>query len=314
MKTRAGPTLFLVSLFLLASVRDGRTAQSGRGEYGWGSRVGAHDQSRRARGRTVLLLARRDRLVTRVRKKNSRIKVKAVQGKGNELLVRIWPSGGVGRYLATMWRASAILRLFPYTKPKCCSRSPRLRSPESQRRTKWLWSGKHQYIDTDSKYIFVAVGSVSVNMVAHNTSSCRRPNWLFLGSLNEKMARQDRVMDPRSGGYGRAERAHDLLSSAIGRGIFAPAFQRAGRHGLADYRQAIDWIAQARSLFFFSATATIYCKPKRRDCQSTCWIPADGKKAAHWNPELLPWLGWTGRRTRTRRRFLSTGCCRARGK
>jgi Bacterial extracellular solute-binding protein len=101
-------------------------------------------------------------------KKFPRIKVKVVPGRGNELLARIMTERRAGKYLADVAR---IGNTSPYSLYQAKVLQPVASAfilPEVKDETKW-WSGKHQYVDSEGKYIFVPVGSVSVNMVAHNT-------------------------------------------------------------------------------------------------------------------------------------------------
>ncbi|TMA85683.1 MAG: extracellular solute-binding protein [Deltaproteobacteria bacterium] len=236
-------------------------------------------------------------------KRFPRVKVKVVQGKGNELLVRIMSERRAGKFLADVAR---IGNTSPYSLYQAKALQPIAGAfvlPEVKDESKW-WSGKHQYIDAEGKYIFVPVGSVSVNMVAHNTELVS-PTELrsFWDLLNEKWRAKIVVTDPRSGAYGRSGARtvyyHPQLGPEFLRRLFTEQVVMVSR----DYRQAIDWVAQKR----FSIL-----KPKA--CRSTFSTRADGKKAAHWSRAPLRWRGWTGRLTQTLPRFSSTGCYRAKGK
>jgi len=118
--------------------------------------------------------------------------------------------------------------------------------PEVKDESKW-WLGKHHYVDPDGKYIFVPVGSVSVNMVALNTELVN-PSELgsFWDLLNEKWRGKIVVLDPRSGGYGRSGARyvyyHPQLGAEYLRRLFTEQVVMVSR----DYRQAIDWVAQRR--------------------------------------------------------------------
>jgi iron(III) transport system substrate-binding protein len=179
-------------------------------------------------------------------KKFPRVKVKVVQGKGNELLVRIMTERRAGKYLADVAR---IGNTSPYSLHQAKVLQPIATAfilPEVKDESKW-WSGKHQYIDTEGKYIFVPVGSVSVNMVAHN-SELVSPAELnsYWDLLNEKWRAKIVVMDPRSGGYGRSGARmvyyHPQLGAKFLRRLFTEQVVMISR----DYRQAIDWVAQKR--------------------------------------------------------------------
>ncbi|HEY2922310.1 MAG TPA: extracellular solute-binding protein [Candidatus Binatia bacterium] len=179
-------------------------------------------------------------------KKFPRIKVKVVQGRGNELLARIMTERRAGKYLADVAR---IGNTSPYSLYQAKVLQPVASAfilPEVKDESKW-WSGKHQYVDAEGKYIFVPVGSVSVNMVAHNTELVS-PAQLssFWDLLSEKWRAKIVVMDPRSGGYGRSSARtifyHPQLGAEYLRRLFTEQVVMLSR----DYRQAIDWLAQKR--------------------------------------------------------------------
>ena len=185
-------------------------------------------------------------------KKFPRIKVKVVQGRGNELLARIMTERRAGKYLADVAR---IGNTSPYSLYQAKVLQPVASAfilPEVKDESKW-WSGKHQYVDSDGKYIFVPVGSVSVNMVAHNTELVSPAELSsFWDLLNEKWRAKIVVMDPRSGGYGRSGARtiyyHSQLGAEYLRRLFSEQVVMLSR----DYRQAIDWLAQKRfSLLLF---------------------------------------------------------------
>ncbi len=186
------------------------------------------------------------RFLSEFEKRFPRVKVKVVQGKGNELLVRIMSERRAGKFLADVAR---IGNTSPYSLYQAKALQPIASAfvlPEVKDESKW-WSGKHQYIDAEGKYIFVPVGSVSVNMVAHTTELVS-PTELrsFWDLLNEKWRAKIVVTDPRSGGYGRSGARtvyyHPQLGPEFLRRLFTEQVVMVSR----DYRQAIDWVAQKR--------------------------------------------------------------------
>jgi iron(III) transport system substrate-binding protein len=184
--------------------------------------------------------------VSEFEQKFPRIKIRVVQGKGNELLVRIMTERRAGKYLADVAR---IGNTSPYSLYQAKALQPLAAAfilPEVKDESKW-WSGKHQYIDPEGKYIFAAVGSVSVNMVAHNTELIAPAELAsYWDLLNEKWRAKIVVMDPRYGGYGRSgARAvfyHPQLGAEYLRRLFAEQVVMVSR----DYTQAINWLAQRR--------------------------------------------------------------------
>jgi len=184
--------------------------------------------------------------VSEFEKKFPRIKVKVVQGRGNDLLVRIMTERRAGKFLADVAR---IGNTSPYAlyQAKVLQVLPgAFILPEVKDESKW-WSGKHQYIDAEGKYIFVSVGTVSVNMVAYNTELVAPSEVAsFWDLLNEKWRAKIVVIDPRSVGYGRSSARtvyyHPQLGPEYLRRLFSEQVVMVSR----DYRQAIDWIAQRR--------------------------------------------------------------------
>ena len=121
--------------------------------------------------------------------------------------------------------------------------------PEVKDESKW-WSGKHQYVDAEGKYIFVPVGSVSVNMVALQYASWCAPAELssFWDLLNEKWRAQDRRHRSARRRLRPERCAHGLLSSATGRRVFAPAIYRTSRDDIAGLPPS-DRLGGAAALF-----------------------------------------------------------------
>lgn len=179
-------------------------------------------------------------------KKFPRIRVRVVQGKGNELLARMMAERRAGKFLTDVARIGNTSPYALYQAKALQPISAAFILPEVRDESKW-WSGKHQYIDREGKYIFVPVGSVSVNMVAYNSETVA-PVELnsFWDLLHEKWRAKIVVIDPRATGYGRsgarAAYFHPQLGADFLRRLFAEQVVMVSR----DYRQAIDWVAQKR--------------------------------------------------------------------
>ena len=185
-------------------------------------------------------------------KKFPRIKVKVMQGRGNELLVRIMAERRAGKYLADVVRIGNTSPVELYKAKTLQPIASAFILPEVKDESKW-WSGKHQYIDSEGRYIFVSVGSVSVNMVARNSGLVSASEITsFWDILNDKWRGKIVVIDPRAAGYGRSGARmvyyHPQLGGEYLRRLFSEQVVMVSR----DYRQAIDWLAQRRfSLLLF---------------------------------------------------------------
>jgi ABC-type Fe3+ transport system substrate-binding protein len=118
--------------------------------------------------------------------------------------------------------------------------------PEVKDESKW-WQGKHQYVDPEGKYIFVPVGSVSSNMVAHNPELVSASELgSFWDLLNAKWRGKIVVIDPRAGGYGRSGARFVYYHPQLGAEYLQRLFSEQVVMVSRDYRQAIDWLAQKR--------------------------------------------------------------------
>ncbi|HWH77337.1 MAG TPA: extracellular solute-binding protein [Candidatus Binatus sp.] len=186
-------------------------------------------------------------------KKFPRVKVKVVQGRGNELLTRIMAERRGGRFLADVARIGNTSPYALYQAKALQPIAPAFILPEVKDESKW-WSGKHQYIDSEGKYIFVPVGSVSVNMVAYNTELVSPAEITsFWDLLNDKWRGKLVIMDPRSTGYGRSSARTVYFNSQLGAEFLRRLFGEQVVMLSRDYRQAIDWLAQRRfPLLLFS--------------------------------------------------------------
>jgi ABC-type thiamine transport system substrate-binding protein len=193
--------------------------------------------------------------VSEFEKKFPRIKVKIVSARGNELLSRMMAERRAGKYLADVAR---IGNTSPYTLYQAKALQPIASAfilPEVKDLSKW-WQGRHHYADPDGKYIFVPVGSVSVNMVAYNTELVTPGEFSsFWDLLQERWRGKIVAMDPRAGGYGRSGARFSYYNPQLGDEFLRRLFSEANVSLSRDYRQAIDWVAQKNFRCCSSATA-----------------------------------------------------------
>jgi iron(III) transport system substrate-binding protein len=185
-------------------------------------------------------------------KKFPRIKVKLVSARGNELLTRIMAERRAGKYMVDVAR---IGNTSPYSLYQAKALQPIASAfilPEVKDESKW-WQGKHHYVDPEGKYIFVPVGSVSVNMVAYNTEVAKPAELTsFWDLLTERWKGKMVAMDPRAGGYGRSGARFVYHHPQLGPEYLRRFFTETGVTVTRDYRPAIDWLAQKRfSLLLF---------------------------------------------------------------
>jgi iron(III) transport system substrate-binding protein len=238
----------IVVMALLAHVPEGHPAQSS-GNPGWEAEWERTVKAAEQEGEVSYYSLGDYGFVAEFEKKFPRLKVKVVPGRGNELLSRIMTERRAGKNLVDVAR---IGNTSPYALYQARALQPIASAfilPEVKDESKW-WLGKHHYVDPEGKYIFVPVGSVSVNMVAHHTDLANESEVRsFWDLLSEKWRGKIVVMDPRSGGYGRSGARYVYYHPQLGpeylRRLFAEQIVMVSR----DYRQAIDWLAQKRFSF-----------------------------------------------------------------
>lgn len=171
-----------------------------------------------------------------------RIKVKIVPGRGVELLSRIMAERRAGKYLADV---AHLGNTSPYSLYQAKALQPMPSAfilPEVKDESKW-WQGRHHYADPDRRYIFVAVGSVSSNIVACNTNDVNPDEMNSYWDILDKWKGKIVAMDPRGGGYGRSDARFVYYNSQLGPNYLRRLLTESGVALSREYRQAINWVA-----------------------------------------------------------------------
>jgi iron(III) transport system substrate-binding protein len=231
---------FSLALFLLGSQQAAQGAEAWQAE--WQRTIKAAEQE----GEFTYYTVGEFNFLSEFEKKFPRIKVRVVQSRGVELLARMMAERRAGKYLADIARIGNTSPYTLYQGRALQPIAPALILPEVKDESKW-WSGKHQYMDSEGRYIFVPVGSVSVNMVAYNTDAVA-PAELnsFWDLLQEKWRARIVVIDPRATGYGRSGARAAYFHPQLGAEFLSRLFRDQVVMVSRDYRQAIDWLAQKR--------------------------------------------------------------------
>lgn len=179
-------------------------------------------------------------------RKFSKIKVQVVPGRGSELLSRIMTERRAGKYLVDVARIGNTSPFALYKAKALQPVSSAFILPEVKDRSKW-WHGKHHYADPENRYIFVPVGSVSINMVSYNTELVDPAELKsYWDLLHPKWKGKIVVMDPRAGGYGRSGARFFYYNQKLGSEYLRKLFSTMEVSLSRDYRQAIDWLGQKK--------------------------------------------------------------------
>ena len=249
---RSATCALILLVSLLGSVADGRPAQLSGGNPGWEAEWERTVNAAAQEGEASFYTLGDYGYVAEFEKKFPRIKVKVVSGKGADLLSRIMTERRAGKNLVDVAR---IGNTSPYSLYQAKALQPIASAfilPEVRNEIKW-WLGKHHYVDPEGKYIFVPVGSVSSNLVAHNTDQVSGAELTsFWDLLSERWRGKIVAMDPRTGGYGRSGARYVYYHPQLGPEYLRRLFSETSITLARDYRQAIDWVAQRRfSLLLF---------------------------------------------------------------
>jgi iron(III) transport system substrate-binding protein len=238
-------------ILLVTCIPKGQAAQSS-GKTGWEIEWERTVKAAEREGEVSYHTVGEHGFVAEFEKKFPRIKVKVIPGRGNDLLSRIMTERRAGRYLADVARIGNISPYLLYQAKTLQPITSAFILPEVRDESKW-WQGKHHYVDPESKYIFVPVGSVFSNMVAYNTDLVNSAELTsFWDLLTEKWRGKIVAMDPRESGYGRSGGRFVYYQPQMGPEYLRRLCSETGTTLSRDYRQAIDWLAQKRfSLLLF---------------------------------------------------------------
>ncbi len=264
MNMRAPCRVLVLGLFILGSPHFAAAAQSGGAPGSWEAEWARTLKAAEEEGEVTYYTLGDYAFLTAFEKKFPRIKLKVVPGRGSELLSRIMTERRAGRNIADVAR---IGNTSPYSLYEAKALQPIASAfilPEVKDESKW-WQGKHHYVDPEGKYIFVPVGSVSSNMVAHNPELVGASELgSFWDLLNPKWRGKIVVIDPRAGGYGRSGARFVYYHPQLGAEYLQRLFSEQVVMVSRDYRQAIDWLAQRRFsvMLFGNGDGVVQAKAK----------------------------------------------------
>jgi ABC-type Fe3+ transport system substrate-binding protein len=219
-------------------------------------------------------------------KKFPKIKVVMVPGRGSELLTRIMAERRGEKHLADVARIGNTSPYALYRAKALQPIPPALILPEVKDESKW-WQGKHHYSDPEGKYIFVPIGSASLNMVSYNPEMVSPGQFKsYWDLLDPKWKGKIVVMDPRAGGYGRSGARFVYYNKGLGPEYLTRLFSTMDVTLSRQYHQAIDWVAQKRFPLHLFGNGGDILDAKSKGLQINVMDTADWKKARVWNPPL----------------------------
>jgi iron(III) transport system substrate-binding protein len=176
----------------------------------------------------------------------TKIKVIAVSGRGSEFGAKIIAERRAGKYLVDLFiggKGTAYATLFPAK--ALAPIQPLLVLPEVLDQSKW-WQGKHRYVETEGKYIFVFVGNSSIVELRYNTNLVSPKEFTsYWDLLSPKWKGKIVATDPRMNGMDTPVLFfyyHPKLGPDFMRKLYGEMDVTIAR----DYRQPIDWLAAGK--------------------------------------------------------------------
>jgi len=228
--------------------------------------------------------------VSAFEKKFPRIRVKVVPGRGNELLSRIMTERRAGKYLVDVARIGNTSPMELYKNKALQPVAPALILPEVKDGSKW-WQGKHHYADPEGSYIFVPIGSASINIVSYNPQLVSPADFRSYWDLLEPEWKGRIVaMDPRAGGYGRSGARFIYYNQQLGPEYLVRLFSAMEVRLSRDYRQAIDWLAQKQFSILLFGNGGDVLEAKAKGLPVDIMDTADWKEGAALEPAAFTFV------------------------
>lgn len=223
-------------------------------------------------------------------KRFPKIKVNMVLGRGSDLLSRIMTERRAGKYLVDVARIGNTSPYGLYRAKALQAISSAFILPEVKDESKW-WHGKHHYGDPEGKYIFISIGSASINMVSYNTELVN-PAGLksYWDLLDPKWKGKIVVMDPRAGGYGRSGARFIYYNQLLGQEYLKQLLSSMNITLSRDYRQAIDWLAQRQFSFNLFGNGGDVLEARAKGLPVNVLDTADWKEGAGLDPSAYTFV------------------------
>ena len=207
-------------------------------------------------------------------KKYPEIDIVTTPGRGNTLAPRVMAERRAGKYLVDVYMAGVTTAYDVFYRAKILdSVRAALILPEVVDESKW-WSGQHQYVDPEKRYIFVYVGNVN-QYISYNTKLVQpgeiRSYWDF---LQPKWKGKILSRDPKISGSQRIGLRMIYYSPELGAEFIRRLYGETDITITQEMRQATDWLAAGKFAICFFCSEI----PKAK-MQS---VPVDEFDSAQW--------------------------------
>ena len=181
-------------------------------------------------------------IFTEFQKDHPEIKATIVHGNSSRISPRLLSERRAGKYLADVYLGGPT-SLYSFHQNKLFDPlAPLLVLPEVVDASLW-WEGKHVYIESERRYIFVNEGSVSGFTVTYNTQLARanefKSYWdLFHAKWKGKIV----SLDARDPGFGASELRYLYYHPELGAEFIRRLFGEMDVVLSREHQQALDWV------------------------------------------------------------------------
>jgi iron(III) transport system substrate-binding protein len=207
-------------------------------------------------------------------KKYPEINMVLTPGRGNTLAPRVVAERRAGKYTVDAYMAGATTAYEVFYKGKMLnSVRAELILPEVLDESKW-WSGQHHYIDPESQYIFVYLGSVS-EYVSFNAKLVQPGEIRSYGDfLQPKWKGKILTRDPKISGSQRIALRGYYHTPELGGEFIRRLYGDMDVTLTREIRQATDWLAQGKFAICFFCSEILKVKAQG--------LPVDEFHTAQW--------------------------------
>ena len=207
-------------------------------------------------------------------KKYPEIDIVTTPGRGNTLAPRIMAERRAGKYLVDVYIAGVTTAYDVFYRAKILdSVRAALILPEVTDESKW-WSGQHQYVDPEKRYIFVYVGNVN-QYISYNTKLVQpgeiRSYWDF---LHPKWKGRILSRDPKISGSQRIGLRMIYYSPELGGEFIRRLYGETDITITQEMRQATDWLGAGKFAICFFCSEIPKAKMQG--------VPVDEFDSAQW--------------------------------
>ena len=245
---RSSSSAFVLALFLGSTLL--ASAMAAERKENWNPEWDQTVSAAKKEGRVTIFLYLRDNIEAAVKTFEQRypeIQVAATSTPAAETGPRIMAERRAGKYL---WDICICGPTTPFAVLYAAKALEPIKNalilPEVLDETKW-WAGKHHYMDSDGKYIFVFLGSVEAPNVYYNKNLVEpRDLSSFWDLTKSKWRGRMLALDPRQPGRPRVQARTLYHMPELGAVFLRRFFSETDVALSRDDRQGMDWLAAGK--------------------------------------------------------------------